>query len=309
MTRRYLRQGLAGALLVASASMVQVAEAAVEQLGMTAPRPFGYVIGDTIEHDISLVLDAGFGLDPDSLPKPGRAGRWLTLNESVLKSDERNGTTRHSIRLRYQIVNAATSVIGAGTPPLSLRIIGPDGDLPVVVPAWSFTFGPVVTPENRTVGHPPNLRPALLPTPFDTDMRTVRVAAFGLLALALVVLVVRERLAGRFATRSERHFDRAYRRLQRGSSGRNPADAFAVALVEVHAAFNATAGRAVFEHDLARFFVEHPRFEFARTGIEEFFAESGRLLYGAGGDAPANVPHLGRLRDLCRTCRVLERRR
>lgn len=304
-----MRQGLAGALLAASASMVQVAEAAVEQLRLTAPRPFGYVIGDTIEHDVLLVLDPGFGLDPDSLPKPGRAGRWLTLNESVLKSDERNGTTRHSVRLRYQIVNAATSVIGAGTPPLSLRIVGPDGDFPVVVPAWSFTFGPVVTSENRTVGHPPNLRPALLPSPFDTDMRTVRVVAFALLALALIVLIVRERLVGRIARRSERHFDRAYRRLARGSRGRDSTDTFTMALVEVHAAFNATAGRAVFEHDLARFFVEHPRFEPVRTGIEAFFAESGRLLYESDGAAPASVPNFDRLRDLCRTCRDLERRR
>ena len=73
----------------------------------------------------------------------------------------RDGTTSHSIRLRYQIVNAAQSVIGAGTPPMSLRILGPDGDLPVVIPAWGFTFGPVVTPENRIAGHRPNLRPAL----------------------------------------------------------------------------------------------------------------------------------------------------
>ena len=77
----------------------------------------------------------------------------------------------------------------------------------------------------------------------------------------------------------------------------------------MHAAFNATAGRAVFEHDLARFFVEHPRFEPVRTRIEAFFAESGKLLYGSDGDAPASDSHLDRLRDLCRTCRDLERRR
>ena len=181
---------------MATAGVSPLAGAAVETLEMTTPRPFGYVIGDTIEHDVSLVLDPGFELDPESIPEPGRASRWLALNESVLESNERNGTTRHFIRLRYQIVNAAESVIGAGTPPLSLRILGPEGDLPVVIPSWGFTFGPIVTREDRIAGRPPNLRPALPPPPFETDGRAVRVAALGLLAIVLIVLIVRERLAG-----------------------------------------------------------------------------------------------------------------
>ena len=309
MMRRCLRRSLAGALLVAAAGVSPLAGAAVEKLEMTTPRPFGYVIGDTIEHRVSLVLDPGFELDPDSIPEPGRAGRWLALNESALESDVRNGTTHHSIRLRYQIVNVAESVIGAGTPPLSLRILGPEGDLPVVIPSWGFTFGPVVTPEDRIVGRPPNLRPALPPPPFETDLRTVRVAALGLLALVLIVLIVRERLAGRLAAPSGRHFDRAWRRLRSRSKRSKPHGAFAEALVEVHAAFNATAGRAVFQHDLARFFVEHPRFEPARTPIEAFFADSGKLLYGCKEGTSGVGPDLDRLRDLCRTCRDVERNR
>ena len=79
--------------------------------------------------------------------------------------------------------------------------------------------------------------------------------------------------------------------------------------MEVHAAFNATASRAVFEHDLARFFVEHPRFEPVRTPIEAFFADSGKLLYGCGEDAPDGIRGLDRLRDLCRDCRDVERNR
>ena len=309
MPSGHLRRVLASALLVAAESVSPLAGAAVEKLEMTTPRAFGYVIGDTIEHRVSLVLDPGFQLDPHSIPEPGRAGRWLALNESVLESDERDGTTRHSIRLRYQIVNAAESVVGAGTPPLSLRILGPEGDLPVVIPAWGFTFGPVVAHEERTAGRVPNLRPALPPPPFATDTRSARVAALGLLALGLIVLIVRERLVGRSAASPGRHFDRAWRRLRPLPRGSNPTDAFAEALVEVHAAFNATAGRAVFEHDLARFFVEHPRFEPVRAPIETFFAESGKRLYGRDEAASDRGSDLDRLRDLCRVCRDVERAR
>ena len=309
MSSGHLRRVLAGALLVVTAGVSPLAGAVVEKLEMTTPRAFGYVIGDTIEHRISLVLDPGFELDPDSIPEPGRAGRWLALDESVLESEERNGTTHHSIRLRYQLVNAATSVIGAGTPPASLRILGPEGDLPVVIPAWGFTFGPVVPPENRIAGHPPNLRPALPPAPFDTGLRTVRVAALGLLALVLIALIARDRLAARLAAPSGRHFDHAWRRLRRRSRRGSRPPAFAEALVEVHTAFNATAGRAVFQHDLARFFAEHPRFDPVRVPIETFFAESGKLLYGGDEAAPGAGPDLDRLRDLCRACRDVERSR
>ena len=150
MTSGHLRRGLAGALLVASAGMSTLVEAVVEELEVTTPRPFGYVIGDTIEHRISLVLDPGFELDPASVPQPRRASRWLALNRAVLESDAGNGASRYSIALVYQIVNAAQSLTGAGTPPVSLRILGPEGDLPVVIPAWGFTVGPVVAPEERT---------------------------------------------------------------------------------------------------------------------------------------------------------------
>ena len=65
----------------------------------------------------------------------------------------------------------------------------------------------------------------------------------------------------------------------------------------------------MFEHDLARFFVEHPRFEPVRTLIEAFFAESGKLLYGRNEAAPDTSPRLDRLRNLCRACREVERNR
>ena len=309
MTFKGIRRGPAALLLAAMACASPCSPAAVEELRLTTPRPFGYVIGDIIEHRISLVLERGFELDPASIPEPGRASRLLALNEAELESEACDGESRHSIRLRYQIVNAPPRVIGAGTPHLRLRVLGPEGDLPVVLPAWGFTVGPIVTPEERSPGRLPNLRPALPPSPFSIDAHTARVLALGALALALLVPILRDRLAGRRGAPAARHFDRAYRRLRREAEDPPSPGAAAEALTEVHAAFNATAGRAVFEHDLARFFVEHPRFEPLRASIEAFFAESGRVLYGRDRGAPDTDSHLDRLRDLCRACRDVERRR
>ena len=267
------------------------------------------MIGDTFEHELLLVLGSGFELDPASIPEPGRVGRWLSLNETLHEGESRGGTSRHTIRLRFQVVNAAQSVIGAGTPPMRLRILGPEDDFPVVVPAWGFTLGPILAPEERPLGQVPDLRPALPPAPIPTTARTLRVTALGVLAAGLLVLIARALLAGRFGRRAGGHFERAYRRLRRRTRGPQPSGAYAEALVEIHAAFNATAGRAVFGHDLARFFAEHPRFEPLAARIESLFAESGALFYGGGGESPSGDRGVERLRDLCRACRDAERGR
>ena len=311
MSSGHLRRVLAGTLLVVVAGTSPLAGAAVETLEMTTPRPFGYVIGDTIEHHISLVLDPGFELDPDSIPEPGRVGRWLALNESALESDERNGTTRHSIRLRYQIVNAATSVIGAGTPPLSLRILGPEGDLPVVIPSWGFTFGPVVTHEDRIAGRPPNLRPALPPPPFETDGRTVRVAALGLLALVLIVLIVRERLAGRLAARPPADTSTAPGAVSgAGRKASNPADAFTRrpwsrctprSTPPPGARCSSMTSRASSSSTRASSRYGHPSRRSSRNR-ESCSTDPTKPLEAPG-------PSLDRLRDLCRACRDVERKR
>ena len=309
MTRGRLRPRFAALLASTLTSVSPLADATVEELTVTTPRAYGYVIGDPIEHRVSLVLRPGFELDAASLPQPGRATRWLSLNEVVLDGEPLSGSTRHTIGFRYQVVNAGPDIAGAGTPPLQLRIVGPGGDLPVVIPAWGFTIGPIVTPVERLPGAPPDLRPALPPPPVPLTTRTARVAALGFLAVALLVLVARGWLRGRLGRGIRGHFEHAYRQMQRRMKGQPAHGAYVDTLVEMHAAFNATAGRAVFARDLERFFAEHPGFEPLRVRIEALFAESGRLFYGAGDDAPPGDPELGRLRDLCRACRDAERGR
>ena len=307
MTTWRSRPALAAALAGWLVTVSPPAHAAVEHLSVKTPRPYGYVIGDVIEHEVSLALEPGFELDRASVPEPGRVTRWLSLNEASHEGERRNGTSRHTIRLRFQVVNAVQVVTTAGTPPLSLRIVGPEDDFPVVVPAWAFTISPISPPGERPAGRLPDLRPALPPGPVPTDMRMVRVAALGALALGLAALVARKYLAERTGRRTRGHFDRAYRRIQTRMRGSAPSGAYVDALIEMHAAFNATAGRAVFEHDLARFFVEHPRFEPLRAAIAALFTESATVFYGDGATPGADDGSLNRVRDLCRACRNVER--
>ena len=310
MTAAGARRGMAAAWLGMIASLSPPVPAAVETLTVATPRQFGYTIGDPIEHRVLLVLHPGFELDPASVPEPGRIGRWLALNEAGIEGKAEGDAFRHTIRLRYQIVNAAPNVVGTSTPPVRLRVIGPEGDLPVVIPAWGFTIGPIVAPEERPPGSLPDLRPSLPPPPIPTAARSARVAALGLLAAGLVVLAAWPALRSWFGWSARGPFDQACRRVEHRMRSPRASGLYADALLEVHAAFNATAGRAVFEHDLARFFVEHPRFAPMRAPIEALFAESGALFYASDGAPPPaeTGQSLERLRALCRACRDLERR-
>ena len=301
------RLGLAAVLTGWLVTASLPANAAVEHLSVKTPRPYGYVIGDVIEHEVSLALEPGFELDRTSVPEPGRVTRWLSLNEASHEGERQNGAFRHTIRLRFQVVNAAQSVTPAGTPPLSLRIVGPEDDFPVIVPAWAFTISPILPPGERPAGRLPDLRPALPPGPVPIDMRIVRVTALGALALGLVALVAGRYLAERTGRRARGHFDRAYRRIQNRMRDSASSGTYVNALIEMHTAFNATAGHAVFEHDLARFFVKHPRFEPLRAPIAALFTESGTVFYGDGATPAAHDGSLNRVRDLCRACRDVER--
>ena len=309
MTAPATSRRLAAALLATVASLSQPAQAAVEMLTVETPRQFGYVIGDEIEHRVSLALRPGFELDPASVPVPGRITRWLSLNEAVLDGEPRDGASRYDIELRYQVVNAGSNVVGAGTPPVSLRVFGAEDDLPVVIPAWGFTIGPIVKAEERPPGTLPELRPAQPPAPIATATRTARVIALGLLAAALATFVAWPHVRERIGWMARGPFNHACRQLERRMKNVHAPGAYADALVAVHAAFNTTAGRAVFAHDLSRFFTEHPRFEPLRKPIEALFAESSELFYGDGGAPASTGQSLERLRDLCRACRDAERRR
>ena len=70
MTFEGIRRAPAALLLASVVAASPCSQAAVKELKLTTPRTFGYVIGDVIEHRVSLVLDHGFELDPAS-PRTG----------------------------------------------------------------------------------------------------------------------------------------------------------------------------------------------------------------------------------------------
>ncbi len=303
---RRLLGAVAVAVLCASTSGAR-AQPAVHELSLSTPRDFAYLIGDRIEHVVVLELGPEHELDVGSLPEPGRITRWLALRDVVHRRTGSSRGNRHQIRLSYQVVNVADRVIGAGTPPHSLRVVGPDGDFPAVVPAWGFTAGPLVAPAQRAPGTLPRLEPARPPPPIPTELRWMRVLGLGLVVAGLLVALVHTRVGASILRRQRGPFARACRHLEQRMKHRAAPAEYARALVDVHTAFNETAGRAVFEHDLDRFFTDNPRYAALRASIEALFAESRRVFYAEGTPDAATAARLTHLRELCRACRELER--
>src|ERR1700739_2102611 len=83
------------------------------------PRAFGYTVGDVLERRVLVDRDRDGTVDPASLPRTGRSGRWFQLREAVLLPD--------GVRLRYQIVNTPLQPDRENLPSLRLRVFGPHG--------------------------------------------------------------------------------------------------------------------------------------------------------------------------------------
>lgn len=274
---------------------------------VTTPREFGYAIGDQVVMRVDFELARDWRLDRDALPKPGRITRWLALNRVGVSRGLGWSWVPHTVSLVYQVVNTPDGVLGVGTPPWSLRVLGAHDDLPVIVPAWGFTIAPITASSERPEGALPPLRPPLPPPALDTRASLARVALAAAGALAVALWLAYLHLMLPFVSRTRGPFARACREIARIRRRENEDVAYQAALAAVHRAFNATAGRVVFEHELDGFFREHPRFETLRKPVAHVFECSTAEFFGDGGGTGAARERLEELLELCRACRDRER--
>lgn len=272
---------------------------AVESFEIRNPRDFGYAVGDVFEIRVEVALSAPTELDAASLPEAGRVTRWLELAEPELETRGGLGHSTYALRFRYQIVNAALSVSGAGTPPIAIAIVDGSDRVPLVVPSFGFTVMPVVSDEAAVEGATFKLQPPLPPPLAPTAARWWTSGGLvALIALAGAYLAYLH-LALPWLGRVNGPFARALREI-----GRAGADDKRAAL-SLHRAFDATAGHAVFAGELDRFFAEHPRYEALREEVAAFYAQSRGAFFG---QAAVKGPGAQALGPLCRGLRDLERR-
>jgi mxaA protein len=282
--------------VLAIAALALTASAA-HALQTIEPRPFGYTVGDVLERRLLVDRSRDGTMDPASLPRPGRFGRWFQLREVTSVPD--------GVRLAYQIVNAPTQPQQENLPSLSVRVMAPDGRVrEAAVGPYTVTITPVAHFGPDDVVQSDNVRPDLDPSPIDTARRRERVIAYAAALAALVAVQLAPALARRLGWRPAGPFARARRALRRSPWRGDDVGARRQALACLHRALDEAAGRTLALDNAELLFSTHPWLRPAREDIESLLADSRAAFFG---DAPP--PPRERLLSVAGHLADLERRR
>lgn len=304
-TRRLLRCGVVWvALLLALPLPAIAATSPVLESEVIDPRPFGYVIGDTLTRRIVLEADRGATIDAGHLPKPGRASSWLEVVKSELRSARAGSFDRHEITLTYQIFNSAPEVKTLVLPKLSIPFKTDNGTVLHEVPEFLFTVAPLTPPYVTARAGLDEIRADAAPVPVPSAVEKGRLVFYGL-GLAGIAGYFLYAYAGLpFLSRSRGPFARALKAVRAAAHTRDEREALRAAVKAVHRAFDETAGATVFSEQLEWFFATHREYGPLRPAVEEFFAASRSVFFGDGGAGSLSVDWLIRF---CRQLRDAER--
>lgn len=289
------------------ALLAWIAQAAFGQAAPTVrteePRAYGWLPGDVIVRHATVDAGEAFTLDAASLPKPGRLGNAFELRSIGHDSERMAGGRRHLLRLEYQVFFSPTATRTLELPPVLLRFDTAGRTQEVRIEAWPVTVSPLVPPEvspRRGLGElQPDLPPPL------ADMRPLRTALAATTALALLpaLFLLHAYVGLPWLARRRRPFAQAWRALRRVRG--DEAGQRRAAFEQLHAALNASAGRALFAGDVARFVGEQPQFAPLQHELSLFFERSQAEFFGSGDGG--NGPALPELLALCRRARDIER--
>ena len=283
-------------LLLSCLTVVSYAAEDVSQTTIAWPRDLGYRIGDRFEITASTDLAAGYSLDKNSLPKPGRIDRWVELTAVDVTTPS---ATSLRVTFRYLITGNPDNLTGLIVPPMHYLLTSGEKTWPVVVEAFGYSLAPILLHEQRVAGQMPSLVPASAPPMADISVAK-RYAWMGAAAMVITALWLVWANWLRGAVPSWRQpFAVAARKLRTLGGDAH----YRQALKTVHGAFNATDGRTVLSTDLDVFFSRHPHLKTEEAQIRRFFDHSNSLFYE--GESTSRLRLREDLIALCRRCHAL----
>jgi len=278
------------------------------RIELSAPRDFGYVMGEPIRHNIDVQVAQAFELEADFLPQPGSAvSDWLELRQAEWKREDRGGETAYHITLSYQVFKGVRDPEILTVPALPLRFRDGDSRIEVEAPAWNFTLTPLIPP--KTPDENVALRGDLPPPTYPTGPHQAALAGFLIGITALLLYASWHLGLPPFRAINLSPFARAERTLRKLGRRSPSIEDYREALRLVHGAINETAGHTVLAGRLDRFLVEHPEFEGLREQLTAFFQVSQRVFFVSSEPQTPSDYSLDRLKQLCQQCRSIERER
>lgn len=268
---------------------------AITYFNVETPKPFGYVIGDEIPQRIIIEADPDVSLQTAGLPLKGPINRWLDLNQVSVK---KNGL-HYEIDLLYQVFYAPLEVKMLTIPGFNLLLAKDKQTFSQTVPDWPFTIAPLRELAVRKSENGDYMRPDATPSLLPNSAGVY--GLYASLGLALMIGGYLAYLYGYFPSVVRRTwFKRALRKVE-GLSKTDMENALKI----VHDALNGLNKQPLFQHQLKQFFQRNPPYRQMNAELDWFFNYSSRYFFSSGMIV---VQHdLGKLKDLCRQCRKIER--
>lgn len=268
-------------------------------VGTVEPRGFGYFVGDVLTREVQVDVAEPYVLEAASRPKPGRLSYWLDLRSVEVDDREEAGKTSYRLKLVYQTLYVPLSPTERYLPAIDLRFKDAENVAVAKVSPFKFIMAPLreVIPEMPAEGPEGYLKPDAKPQPVSTRRdRILFGVGLGLTALALILLAY-DRAWGPFRARPDRPFARAARRLR--SLVRSDSDeAYREGLLDLHRAFDASAGRRVLAEDVGGFLESHAVFRGQACEIGRFFAASRQAFFAndvSGAEKAMPMPAIAAL--------------
>lgn len=271
----------------------------VRNFTFTAPRPFGYVLGDEITQCIEFDTDDSVTLQTTSLPAKGQINRWLNLNAVSVKQQERNGGVHHELTLRYQVFYAALEVKLLTIPGFNLSLQQNGKALSQAVPAWAFNVSPLRELVVRKTEQGEYKRPDAQPEFLDNTKPLLGLSTGLLISLGLGFY-----LAGLYGV-LPKPFKRTLFKPTLKQLKSLSKDNMAQALSTVHQAFNQLYAQPLFHNRLADFYADHPEYQQLSPELDWFFNYSNRFFFSQGM-IPVEID-LEKLQSLCQAALDIDR--
>ncbi len=271
----------------------------------------GYTVGDVIEREVVLNIKAPYQLIETSLPIPGYEKRYrgqligIELKSIQHEKEVSDGSTRHAIKLAYQVFTNNVVAKNASLGPEYLHLINTTNKKDLVkyrIPSLDIAISPIAIFGQVKIEN--NMSTFFGPFKISSDLEQQRLKiAIAILALSLLGLLY---ILGKHAwlPRMGGSFAKTYRKIRKVPDSQT---GLQQAVTDMHHAFNHSAGITVFNHNVDEFIARKPNFAPIKTEILQFFALSRQVYF------EPNAPHglgndpLSWLKGFCRRCRDCER--
>lgn len=284
----------------------------VVSISTTDPvRRVGYTIGDIVEREVVLKINAPYKLIETSLPIVGYEKRYrgqvigIELKNVEHHKQEHEGYTTHTIKLAYQIFANDVVAKHRALGPEYLNLINTKDSKDLVkyrIPSLDITVSPLaifgqVKVENNMS---PFLGPLLMSDQQEKKSLKTSLIVLSLSLLGLLYIIGQHawlpRMGGQFA--------KAYRALKKLP---HTHEGLKQGISKVHQSLNQTANMSVFNDNLDDFLKKHPNFMALKPEIQQFFGLSRQVYFepNAGHDVGEHPTQW--LLKFTRRCRDCER--